>query len=161
MRFKEILFLCVILTLLAGSVCAAKNVNDFKVDNSYKGAYSDAYHSLYLNDNQNAGVIIFKNVDDDAYGDKDNDAYDHLIHDDGREYIVADDDFKLEKGSDYICTFTDYDHAEHGAVEVVDAGGEQFIVVFWAKDSNNVNNSDLLSQVNQFNKDNNLKPVAF
>lgn len=162
MNLKEIFFICVVFALLVGSVCAAKDVNDFKIDKSYNGAYNGSYYSLYLNGKQDAGIVIFKNVDDDAYDDiENNDAYDHLIHDDGREYTHADDDFKLDKNADNTCNFTDYEHAEHGIVEVVSSGGEQYIVVFWAKDNGSVNNSDLASLLTQFNKDNDVKAVAF
>lgn len=68
---------------------------------------------------------------------------------------------KVDKNSDNTANFTDYEHAEHGVVEVIDVDGTQYIVVFWAKDSSNVSNSDLMSQLNEFNKDNNVKPIAF
>lgn len=156
---KKVCMALIVFSLLVGSVCAA-SVNDYKVDSSLKQSYNGNY-SLFLNDKQDAGVAIFKNVDDDVFGDVDDDVNDAFIHDDGREYIVLDDDMKLDKNADNTANFTDYDHAEHGVVEVVSQGGEQFIVVFWAKDNSNVTNADLMAQLTEFNKANNVSPVAF
>ena len=165
MGLKKIFLICVVLALLAGSVCAvcaSNGVNDFKVDKSYSNAYSGSYYSLYLNKQNDAGVAIFKNVDDDVYDDADgDDVYDHLIHNDGREYLHADDDYKLNKNSDNTGTFTDYDNGEHGIAELVKSGGTEYIVVFWAKNNSNLKDSDLSSQLSQFNKDNNVQPIAF
>lgn len=53
------------------------------------------------------------------------------------------------------------DHSTHGVVELVESNGQQYIVVFLAKNSANIQNSDLASQLAQFNTNNQVKPVAF
>lgn len=144
-----------------GSACAA-SVNDFKIDDTYKSVYNGEYYSVYANSNHDSGILIYKNVDDDVYDDLENDdILDNVIHHDGREYIVPDDDLKLDVGSNHIATFTDYDHATHGASEVVNADGEQYIVVAWAKDSSSIDSANLISILNDFNKNNNVEAVAF
>jgi hypothetical protein len=161
MDIKKILFALAVATLLVGSACAA-SVNDFKVDDTYKSVYSGEYYSVYANGNQESGILIFKNVDDDAYDDMENDdILDNVIHHDGREYITADDDLKLDINSDNTANFTDYDHATHGISEVIESGGEQYIVCVWAKDSSNMDNAKLISTLNDFNKNNDVKAVAF
>ena len=161
MDAKNIFLILIVSALLIGSACAAKGVNDFAVDKSYENAHNGTYYSLYLNDKQDAGIIVFKNVNDDAYDDESDDAYDNLIHDDGQDYLTVDDDMKIDKNSDNTVTFTDIDHAEHGVAEVIDCDGEQFIVVFFAKDTSDVKNSDLTSLLKDFNKDNDVDAVAF
>ena len=49
--------------LLMGGVCAA-SVNDFKLDSNYKSIYSGEYYSVSVNGNQDAGLSIYKNVND-------------------------------------------------------------------------------------------------
>lgn len=149
-----------ITTLLVGSACAA-GVNDFKVDGSYNNAFSSDYYSVYLNGNGDAGVAIYKNVDDDAYDELNDDAVDNMVHDDGREYLVVDDDMQITKNADGSANFTDYDHAEHGVAEVVQSGGDQYVVVFFAENSSNTTDADLMAQLTAFNKDNGVTPVAF
>ena len=139
-----------------GAVSAQKTVNDFQIDDSYDNAYNGSY-SLYLNANHDSGITVYRY----AAGDVDDDAYDDLIHEDGRDYLTPDDDFKVDKNSDNTVNFTDYDHAQQGVAEVVDVDGEGFIVVFWAKDTSNVNTADLMSQLNDFNKDNDVEAIAF
>lgn len=139
---------------------AANSASDFKVDGNYKHVLGNEYYSVNLNDNKDTGCLIFKNVDDDLY-DNHNDPYDHIIHDDGRDYIKADDDMKINKNPDNTANFTDMDHSTHGVVEVVNSNGQQYIVVFFAKDSTNIQNKDLASQLTQFNNDNQVKAVAF
>lgn len=160
MNTKQILLALAVATLLVGSVCAA-SVNDFKVDGSYNNAFSCDYYSVYLNGNGDSGVAIYKNVNDDAYGDFNDDVVDNIVHDDGREYLVVDDDMNITKNADESANFTDYDHAEHGVAEVVENGGDQYIVVFFAKDSSNTTDADLMAQLTAFNKDNGVTPVAF
>lgn len=158
---KKIFFALIVSALLVGSVCAA-SVNDFKVDNTYQNVYSGKYYSVYSNANKDCGISIYKNVDDDVYDDIDNDdILDNTIHHDGREYITVDDDLTLNKSSNNIATFKDFDHATHGVSEVVNVNGDQYIVVCWAKDSSNMNNTQLLSALNDFNKNNNVKAIAF
>lgn len=160
MNGKVIFLLLVISTLFIGCVFAANSASDFKVDGNYKHVLGNEYYSVNLNDNKDTGCLIFKNVDDDLY-DNHNDPYDNLIHDDGRDYIKADDDMKINKNPDNTANFTDMDHSTHGVVEVVNSNGQQYIVVFFAKDSTNIQNKDLASQLTQFNNDNQVKAVAF
>ena len=161
MDAKKVFFILIVSTLLVGSACAA-SVNDFKIDKSYKEVYAGDYYSVHADNNQNSGVSVYKNVDDDVYDDVDNDdILDGVIHHDGREYITHDDDLKLDKNNNNIANFTDYDHATHGVSEVVKSGDEEFIVVFWAKDSSDIDNSKLISSLNKFNKDNKVNPIAF
>ena len=159
MDFKNILLLLFISLLLFGTVCAQKTVNDFQVDESYNNAYNGTSNSLYLNEKQDSGITIYRYLAGDV--DDDNDAYDDLIHDEGKDYLTPDDDFKIDKNTDNTANFTDIDHADHGVVEVVNVDGEDFVIVFWAKDTSNVTNSDLISQLSDFNKDNNVKAIAF
>ena len=161
MDFKKVFFALLVSALLIGGACAA-SVNDFKIDDTYKSVYNGEYYSVYANSNQDCGISIYKNVDDDAYDDVDNDdILDNIIHHDGKEYITPDDEMKLDVNSDNIGNFTDMDHATHGVSEVVNASGEQYIVVAWAKDSTDSDFADLLSILDDFNKDNNVEAVAF
>ena len=161
MQFKKILLMIVVSSLLIGCVCAA-SVNDFKVDDAYKNVYSGEYYSVYATNDSSSGISIYKNVDDDVYDDLENDdILDNIINHDGREYITPDDDLTLNKNSDNTANFTDMDHSTIGVSEVVDAGGEQFIVVVWELNSNNATTEKVMSTLADFNKDNNLTPVAF
>ena len=161
MNFKGVLFLLLVSSLLIGSACAA-SVNDFKVDNTYKSIYGGEYYSVYTNGNQDAGVCIYKNVNDDIYKHRENDdVLDHVIHHDGREYTYGDDDMAISKNADNTIKFTDYDHGTQGVSEVVGQGNNQFIVVFWAKNSSGMDSAKLMSMLNDFNKNNNVSPIAF
>ena len=161
MDSKKIFFALAVFALLIGGVCAA-GVNDFKIDDTYKGVYNGEYYAVYANSNQDCGISIYKNVNDDVYDDVENDdILDNVIHHDGREYIVPDDDLKLDVGADHIANFTDTDHAVHGASEVVSVNGDQYIVVAWAKDSSNMDAAKLISTLKDFNKNNNVEAVAF
>ena len=159
MDIRNILFFITVTALLMGSAYGA-SINNFSIDKTFHDADNDEYYSLHLNDAKDAGVIIFKNVDDDTYGD-DNDAYDDLIHSDGRDYLEIDDDYQMDKNPDNTANFTDIDHAEHGIVEVVKSDNQEYIVVFWAKDTSDMKNSDLMKQLEDFNKDNNVEAIAF
>lgn len=161
MNLLKIFITIMVTSLLIGSACAA-GVNDFKVDNTYKNVYSGEYYSVYTSNNDNNGIMIFKNVDDDVYDDMENDdVLDHVIHHDGREYITPDDDMKLDKNQDNIANFTDFDHATKGVSEVIDVNGQQYIVVVWAKESANMDAAKLISTLNDFNKANNVNAIAF
>lgn len=161
MDIKKILFALLVSALLIGGACAA-SVNSFDIDKDYKNLYESDYYSVYADDKQDSGILVFKNVNDDAYNDGVNDdILDNVIHHDGKEYIVGDDDMKVDVGSDNIANFTDYDHATHGVSEVVKVDGEEFIVVLWAKDLSNIKNNDLMSQLNDFNKNNNVNAITF
>ncbi len=161
MNFKGILFLVLVSSLLMGSVFAA-GVTDFKVDDSFKKIYSDDYYGVFAANDTNSGINIYKNVDDDAYDGKTNDdILEGTIHHDGREYIVVDDDMKIAKNTDNTANFTDMDHKTHGVSEVVKLNGQDYVVVFWAKDSSNMDNAKLMASLTEFNKNNNVSPVAF
>ena len=161
MDIKKILFALLVSALLIGGACAA-SVNSFDIDKDYKNLYESDYYSVYADDKQDSGILVFKNVNDDAYDDKVNDdILDNVIHHDGKEYIVADDDMKIDVGSDNIAKFTDYDHATHGVSEVVKVDGEEFIVAVWAKDSSSIDNNTLMSKLNDFNKNNNVNAITF
>ena len=160
MDMKKIIFVLIISTLFMGCAFAANSINDLKVDEKYKHEAGNDCFSLNLNDNKDTGCVIFKNVNDDAY-DKISDSYGNFIQDDGRDYIKHDDDMKIDKNPDNTANFTDMDHSTHGVVELVESNGQQYIVVFLAKNSANIQNSDLASQLAQFNTNNQVKPVAF
>lgn len=182
MDFKKILLALIVTTLLVGSACAA-NINGFKVD-GYSNTYDSDYDSTYLNSNGDSGVSIYKNsngayyeYDDDGHYDYDDDGYDYddaydhdyddvydddyVAHNGGTVYNGISDDMQLTKNADNTASFTDYDDAEHGVVEVVQLDGEKYTVIFWAKDASNINNADLISKLTDFNKDNGVSPVAF
>ena len=161
MDFKKICLVLIFSSIIIGSVCAA-GVNDFNIDDSFKNIYNGTYYSIYADNDQNSGISIYKNVDDDVYDDLENDeVLDNVIHHDGREYITVDDDLKLDKNSDNIANFTDFEHGTHGLSEVFSQGGEEYIAVFWAKDSSNIDNKELNSLLNEFNKKNDVKAIEF
>lgn len=162
MNIKSILFMIFVSSLLVGSACAA-GVGDFDISKDYKQCYADDYHALYMNKDKDSGIAIYHNADDDSYADTDvDDGYDDIVHDDAKEYLTPDDDMTLDKQSDKTAEFKDVDdHAEHGIVEVVKKDGKEYVVVFWAKDSSNVKNSDLQSVLKDFNKDNSVEPIEF
>ena len=70
---KKVFFLMLVSSLLIGSAYATSDVTSFNINNTYNHAYNDSYHTLYLNDNHDAGVTVYKNVDDDQYDTDDND----------------------------------------------------------------------------------------
>jgi hypothetical protein len=158
MNIRHILFLVFVSALLIGSACGAKTVHDFEIDKDYKNVENQTHYSLYLNDKQDSGITVYDSLGE---SDTDSSAYDDLIHDDGQEYLQMDDDFEIEKKADNIVEFKDIDHAQHGVVEVVNDDGNQYVVVFWAKDTSDVKNSDLNPLLKEFNKDNDVEAIAF
>lgn len=160
MDIKSILFLIAITALLIGGAYAGSS--DFKVDDNYTNTHKGEYYSLYTNGSQDSGIVIYKNVDDDSRDElNDADAYGDIIREDGRDYLSPDDDFKIDAKSDNIAEFTDLDHAEHGVTEIVKKDNAEYIVVFWAKDTSSVSNSDLSGLLKDFNRENNLEAIAF
>ena len=172
MNIKKIFFAMIVTALLIGSACAV-NMNEFKV-NGYNNSYESDYSSAYVNNNGDSGVSIYKNTeavyyqeyDDDGYYDYDDDGYydyddDYVVQTSGTVYNGIQDDMQITKNADNTATFTDYDDAQHGVIEVVEFGGQQYTVIFWAKDMSNINNTDLMSKLTQFNADNGIAPVAF
>ena len=184
MNMKKIFFALIVTTLLIGSACAV-NMNEFKVD-GYNNSYGSDYSSAYVNNNGDSGVSIYKNTeavyyhdydddgydddgyydydDDDGYYDYDDDGYDddyYVVQNGGTVNNGIRDDMQISKNADNTASFTDYDDAEQGVIEVVNFGGQQYTVIFWAKDMSNINNTNLMSKLTQFNKDNGVAPVAF
>lgn len=156
MSFKKIFFALLVTAFLIGGACAA-NINNFTVD-WYNNSYNSDINSAYVNSNGDSGVSIYKNTNgvyydyDDGYDDN------YVVQ---NVYNGISDDMQLSKNADNTASFTDHDDAEHGVVEVVQSGGEQYTVVFWAKDVSNINNTDLMSKLTDFNKDNGVSPIAF
>ncbi|WP_407377068.1 hypothetical protein [Methanobrevibacter sp.] len=183
MNIKKIFFALVVTALLIGSACAA-NMNDFKVD-GFNSSYINDNNSAYISSNGDSGVSIYKNTnavyhDDDGYYDDDgdydydddgyydyDDAYDHDYDDHyyaqntGKVVNGIQDDMQLTKNADNTATFTDYDDAQHGIIEVVEFGGQQYTVVFWAHGPTSTNNTDLMAKLTKFNSDNGVAPIAF
>lgn len=155
---KKLFVAFIVFTLLVGCVYAA-NVNDFKVDEKlYNSTFTLSDGVIYFDNTNSSGVGIFKYIDADDNSDND-DAIDNIIMDDGSDYLQADDDFKLNKNPDNTANFTDVDHNNQGIVELVDVDNERFVIVFWSKEANATN--ELMSELTDFNKDNNLTPIAF
>lgn len=153
MNCKGILFMIVVMSLLIGSA-SASGANDFKIDQEYKTLYDNPNYSLHLNSANDAGVAVLKNVDGDI------DAYDNLVHD-AHDYITGDEKIHMDKQFDNTGVFEDVEHAVHGTVELVKKGGEEYVAVFFAKDTSNVKYSYLESLLKDFNKENNLEAIAF
>lgn len=157
MELRNIICIFCISLLLLGAVSAQKNANEFQIDKSFNSEYNGTGYSLYLNENHDSGITVYRNlVNDEDTGD-----YGKLIHDNGRDYLIPDDEMTVLKNSDDTANFTDYDNKEHGVVEVINVDGIDYVIVSWAKDGANVKDSDLLFQLIKFNKDNKVKPVAF
>lgn len=147
--------------MMIGSTCAA-NSQGFNINDSFKNVYDSEYYSVYATADQSSRINIYKNVNDDVYDDITNDdVFDGVIHHDGSEYTVPDDDMKIDKNSDNTANFTDMDHATKGVCEIVKHNGEEYIVVCWAKDNSNLDFAKLISRLNGFNKDNNVNAIAF
>ncbi len=161
MNFKQVLFLIFVSALLIGSACGAKTVNDFEIDKKYENVYKGTHYSINLDDKNDSGITVYDRLGDDDADEAADNTYDNLIHDDGSDYITPDDDFEIEKQSDNTVEFKDIDHAQHGVAEVIDNDGNQYIVVFWAKDTSDVKNSDLNTLLKEFNKDNDVEAIAF
>ncbi|WP_296887446.1 hypothetical protein [uncultured Methanobrevibacter sp.] len=68
---------------------------------------------------------------------------------------------KINKNPDNTANSTDMDHTTHGISELVEVDGQQFVVVVWAKDSSNIQNSDLALKLAEFNQNNQVKALAF
>lgn len=161
MKLEKILIVLIVSSLLVGCVCAT-SITDFKVDGAYKEIYSTDDLIVYADSHNDAGLGIYKITDkheDDNYDD--DDAIDDLIHDDGDEYITADDDMKLTTNPDKTANFTDADHGTLGVSEVVDHNGQKHVIVFWAKNSSHKDLKQLKTDIDSFNKNNNLTPIAF
>ena len=154
---KKFLLVLIISTLLIGSAYAA-NLGDFKVDDKlYNSTFNNTDCKVYFDNAKASGVGIFKYLD--TVDDENDDAIDGIIMNDGNDYLVADDDYQINKNSDNTANFTDSDHGTYGVVEVVEFDNEKFVIVFWTK--NSADTGKLMTQLTEFNKNNNLTPVAF
>lgn len=157
---KKIFFVLIISLFLVGCVAAAELI-DFKIDDSlYTSNYTESDMIVYFDDTNSSGLCIFKYYENETEETND-DSVDNVVKDEGNDYLVADEDFKLDKNSDNTANFTDNDENNMGVVEVVEVDNEKFVIVFWASNGNNADYADLLAQLNDFNKENNLAPVAF
>lgn len=156
---KKLFLILIIFTLSISCVYASQNLADFKVDEIYASTFNDSECIIYSENNYASGVGIFKYIDIDD--NKSDDVIDNVIMDDGADYLKVDEEYQLTKNPDNTANFTDLDHGNHGVVELVDVGGEKFVIVFWMKNSNNNDNTQLMSQLTDFNKNNNLSPIAF
>ena len=159
--FKKVLFVLIVSSLLIG--CAfATSIDDFKIDDNVKEIYSSAKLIVYADEHSDGGIAIYKTLDEDEDDDTDDDdAIDNLVHDDGDEYLIGDDDVSIQRNSDKTANFTDRDHGTQGISEVIDHNGEKHIVVFWAKNSSDMDMAKLQTLLNDFNKNNNATPIAF
>ena len=161
MNFKKIVIALIAASLLIG--CAsATNITDFQIHDSLKEIFSADDFVIYANEQGDSGVGIYKIVDKVEDNDTDDDdKIDDLVHDDGDEYITADDDMNLTVNSDNTANFTDKDHGTVGVSELIDHNGEKHVVVFWAKNSSDRDIANLTVAIAHFNKDNNVTPMAF
>ncbi len=162
MDYKKLFVIALVSVMLLGTVYAAKGVTDFKVDKTFEKANNDSFYALYLNKDNNSGIAIYPNADDDSHKHNDDteDHSDHLVHDEGTEYLAVDDNMKITKNNDNTSHFDDSHHHTHGVVEVVKSEGKEFIVISFAKNSSDVKDSDLTKALTNFNKDNKLTPIA-
>ena len=161
MNFKKIVIALIFASLLIGCV-SATNITDFKIHDSLNKIYSTDDFVIYADEHGDAGIGIYKIIDNVEDKDTDDDdKIDDLVHDDGDEYITADDDMNLTVNSDNTANFTDTDHGTVGVSEVINHNGEKHVVVFWAKNSSERNQANLTASMANFNKDNNVTPVAF
>ena len=151
MNFKKIFIVLIVSSLLIGAVCAS-SITDFKIDDGkVKEIFKDNDIIVYADEHSDSGIAIFKTFD--KIGDKDtkdDDRIDNLVHDDGDEYITADEDMKLAKNPDHTANFTDADHGTMGLSEVIDHNGEKHVVVFWAKNQSHMNMTQLKADMDKF-----------
>lgn len=162
MNFKKIAIVLIVASLLIGCVNAT-SITDFKFDDSLsKELLSTDDLIVYADEHGDAGIAIYKVVDNVEDKDtNDDDKIDDLIHDDGDEYLKSDDDVNLTVNTDKSANFTDSDHGTHGVSEVIDHNGEKHVIVFWAKNTCDRDVANLTAEMVKFNKDNNVSPIAF
>jgi hypothetical protein len=135
---KTKIIIATILLLLTIGLVAATTVDDFKVPNGYESKGNGAY----LSKNPGEGILILEynteNVND----------------------FIDNDMVKIQKGSDNIMTYTDSELSQHGAMEVFEVDGAKFIVLFWAGDNVGASDNELEAGLSNFNKLNNIEPIA-
>lgn len=79
--------------------------------------------------------------------------------------IITSSGFAFTVGINQICSIctivlSAYNNSILVVIEVK-SGGEEFIVVAWSKDSSGIGFDKIMSTLNDFNKNNNVSPVAF
>ena len=136
MKYKVLIGLTILLLLM--SVVVAKEVDEFKVPNGYKDQGNGAYSSNNLGE----GLLVLEYNDENI-----------------KDYI-ENDMIDIKKGSDDVMTFDDAELNQHGVMEVVEADGSRFIIIFWAGDNSNIDDNSLESSLYNFNTLNNLEPVV-
>lgn len=161
MNFKKILVLIIVSSILIGCVCAA-GVTDFKADNKYKSIYSDNDCAIYADEHNDTGISIYKALDTTDDDDDDSfEAFENFLRDDGNDYLTADDDLTLDKNADYTANFTDTEHGTAGISELVEHDGQQYVIVVWSINTNELDFAGLVTTLNDFNKANDLVSIEF
>ena len=161
MNFKKIVIALIVASLLIGCV-SATGINDFKIHDSLEEIFCADDFVIYANEHNDSGIGIYKFADSVEDNDTDDDdKIDNLVHDEGDEYITSDDDMNITVNSDHTANFTDTEHGTVGVSEVIDHNGEKHVVVFWAKNTSDRDVANLTVAIANFNKDNNVTPVAF
>ena len=160
MNFKRIVIALIVASLFVGCV-SATNITDYKIHDSLDEIFSADDFVIYANEHNDSGIGIYKMVDSDDDNDDNDDKIENLVHDEGDEYITQDDDMNITVNSDHTANFTDMDHGTVGVSEVIDHNGEKHVIVFWAKNTSDRDVANLTVAINNFNKDNNVTPVAF
>ena len=160
MNYKKIFIIGIIALMVLSTCYAAKSVTDFKIDNSYYKVDSGKYFALYLTNNQESGIAIYKYVNDKDIVDE-NDKYDHMVNDYGKQYINPNEQIDITKNKDNTTVFKDHGNQEHGVLELVKIGDEQFVIVAFTKEQSKTEQSTLVTLLNNFNKANNLTPIAY
>lgn len=158
---RKLFLILIISALLFSCVYAVDELSNFKVDDKlYDSNFNGSDCIIYFDDTNSSGMGIFKYLDNDCEDD-DDDAIDNILIDDGDDYLEADEDYKLTKNPDNTANFTDLDNNNRGIVELVDVNNEKFVIVFWAKNDSSIDNEELISQLNDFNKNNDVSPISF
>lgn len=159
MDVKKILVLLIVSVILAGCVSAA--VTDFKIDSAFTEVYSNDDYAIYADANNTTGISVYKALDTDAEDDSEPELFDEMLHEDGAEYLMSDEDMIIKVNADNTANFTDNDNGITGISESVDQNGEKYIIVVWAEASTSTDLGSLMSIMDQFNKDNNVTPSVF
>ncbi len=147
---KKILLFSVILLFTMGFVCGALT-SDFKAPNGFE-------HSSYLDENDSINIYCFKGdedklfliekYDDEYYGDlfKNNTEYYYSVTSLGNNTYMG-----LENGI-----------IQSGAVmEVIEHNGEKYLVYTFLKDTSDKGQiKDSANYLTEFNKLNNVEPIA-
>lgn len=161
MNFKTILIALIVSSLLIGCVSAA-SIQEFRIDGPVKEIFGSDDFVIYADSHGDAGLGIYKNIDND--GDN-NTTFDNplenLVYNNGNEYLTPDNDMKIRVNPDHTANFTDNVHGTKGISELINNYGEEYVVIFWAKSSSDVNMTNMKADIDNFNKINNATPIAF